>query len=657
VGAKNKMTTNNNNNANQILEKSESKPRRKSKTGLWVALLFVAVVLTVGIFLAATKYTSRSIASGMNTFIAEKGDLLVTVTEGGSIRAGKSVQYKCQVQRRGQAGGDVTILSIEPPGTYITQEDVDNGRILVKLDSSTLEERLVQQKMNLATAQENATSAKEAFDIQLKQNDSDIANAQLNVRFSLLDLQKYLGATLANRLVKDVNESANLTEYIAPFIKEIKADPNILTGSSAWQQLKRCQDDITMAVGNLKTAQQTLVGTQKLHDANYVSDLDLDRDKLSLQSKEFALESSRISLDLFLDYDFAKGTEQNLSNYIEDGRRLQRTYAQCRAREAQAKARLSTADLNFNEQKEQVDFLDQQIEFCTIKAKAPGLVVYGTGVTEDVYRAMRGGGMNSRSGMIAEGEPVSEGQVLMSMPDTATMIAEIAVHETEVDKVRVGQLASIVMDAFPDRPLTGKVIEVASMPDQQQRGFMNPDLKVYKTLVSIDGSHNFLKSLMNCKVTILVEQLNDVIRIPIQSVANRSGKKVCFIKDPDSGEPVERVVATGAFNDSHVQILDGLEVDEEVLLNPPPMTGVGTDVFQTKPPLPQPSAGADAMNTNGLRGPRGGPAGMQGMSSRGTEGQIDSMDDGQNQGQTRRGAGLGGGRGGMGGGRGGRMGQ
>ncbi len=189
------------------------------------------------------------------------------------------------------------------------------------------------------------------------------------------------------------------------------------------------------------------------------------------------------------------------------------------------------------------------------------------------------------SGVIAEGETVSEGQTIISMPDTATMIAEISVHETEIDKVRVGQPATIVMDAFPDRVLEGEVTEVAPLPDQQ-RGFMNPDLKVYQTLVKIDGTHDFLKSRMSCKVQILVEQLEDTVIVPIQVVSNRANRKVCYVKTP--GGTQERVVRTGLFNDTFVEIIEGLEEGEEVLLNPPLFSEfTGPAPFEQQQPIPQ----------------------------------------------------------------------
>ncbi len=524
---------------------------------LLLVLLLIAAALAVTALVAATRKVTP-VASNNSTFIARRDNLTITVTEGGSIRAHNSIQYKCQVERR---GADVTILRIVPGGTYITQEDVNNNMILVELDSSALKDRLTQEKMSLASNQENVISAEEALHIQELQNESDNADAELRKTFALMDFQKYLGEIIANTFVKDVNSSTNINNIdVASLLK----DPNNL-GGAASQDLKRLNDSITLADSRLKRAEDTLAWTVKLREKQYVSSDELLADELDRDSLKIQKEQAAISLELFKLYDFPKQVEQLLSNYIEAGRQLERTYAQCRSRLAQAQVKLSMAKSRFDEQAEQVKELEQQIEYCVIKAKAPGLVVYGTGGESDIFRAMRGGrGMGS--GMIAEGEIVTEGQVIISMPDTASMVAEIGVHETEVDKIRPGQAATIIMDAFPDKVLQGEVLEVAPLPDEQ-RGWMNPDLKVYKTLVKIDGSHDFLRSRMSCKVNILVEHLEDVILVPIQVVSNRSGKKVCYVMT--SQDPAERTVRTGSFNDTFVQIIEGLQEGEEVLLNPP----------------------------------------------------------------------------------------
>ncbi len=540
-----------------------AKPRgRRTYLLLAVAALSVVAAATV------TKMkTAGSAASAGDIFTARRGDLSITVTEGGSIRARKSINYNCEVARR---GGELTILNIVPAGTYITQEDVDNGKILVELDSSALKEQLTRSRLDLATEQGNMISAREANDIQVLQNESDIATSQLKVRFALMALQKYLGTELAEMLTRDVQHNTSVTEHVAPFVQKVRDDPNLVDGSAAAQELKKLNDDIVLAQGNLKTAQATLAGTEQLHDANYVSDLDLQRDRLTVINRQFAQENAVVSLDLFLQYDFPKNAEQYLSDYIEAKRQLDRTYAQCRSRLAQAQAKLSDANEHVVEETGSVKWYEELVAKCTIRAKAPGLVIYGTGTSSDAYTAMRSRDSGTSSGIIAPGEKVYQGQTLISMPDTASMVAEISVHETEVDKVRPGQAAQITLDAFPDQVLHGEVYEVAPLPDEQL-GFMNPDLKVYKTLVSINGTHDFLKIRMSCKVEIFVRQLKDVILAPLQVVANRQGKKVLYVVDAQ-GAAHERAIKTGAFNETFVQVTEGLNESEAVLLNPPLFT-------------------------------------------------------------------------------------
>lgn len=534
-----------------------------NKKRFFVILIFIAIALTALGLMATTVNTKSVTSDAGGTYTVDRRDLTVTVTEAGSIRARNSIEYKCQVERRSQT----IILSLIPAGTYVTQEDVNNGMVLVELDASTLRDNLTQEEMELAGDQESYTAAKESYNIRVKQNESDIADAEMTVRFAKMDLEKYLGDEIAEQLIRDVNGASNLSEYIAPIIAQVREDPNVLMGSAASQQLKQLQDDIILAKGNLATAEATLAGTIKLHDANYVSDLDLEKDKLTVMNRRFSAESAEVALDLFLRYDLPKEAEQYLSNYIEAKRSLDRTYAECRSRLAQAQATLSMAEQRLSRQKERVDDLKQQIKYCTIRAKAPGLVTYGESGEGDRFRRMRG------TGIIAEGESVSEGQTIISMPNTAEMVAEISVHETEVDKIRPGQPATIVMDAFPDRVLNGEVIEVAPLPDEQ-RGWLNPDLKVYKTLILLDGTHDFLKTRMSCRVTVFVEQQKDVLAVPLQVVANRGGEKVCYVMTPDG--PEQRQVQTGIFNDMFIQVVDGLQQGEQVLMNPPQLSDSST---------------------------------------------------------------------------------
>jgi HlyD family secretion protein len=536
-------------------------------------LIAVAVVAAIAVFGSMRTKGSAAVSKSLSTFTARRDDLTITVTESGSINARNTIDIKCEVEAGrmggGSGGGGVTILSIVPEGTYVTPEDVNN-LVLVELDSSVMEEQIEQYEIDVATAKASLTEADEANRIQVKQNESDITAAELAVKFARMDFQKYLGEALAQGVIEKTGLDPNSGLDVASLL----SDANSI-GGQASQMLKQYGDEILLAKGQYQKYTDVLEGTQKLYDANYASALDLQSAKLDVQRFEVQTDSATEALRLYRLYDFPKEAEKFLSDYEEAKRELDRTKARARSMLAQTEAKLLSAKARFELQDQRLKKAERQIAACVIKAPAPGLVVYAS--SSDVF--MRRGGGSSRN--IDEGETVYERQKIISLPDTAEMIAEIAVHEAEVDKVSAGQRAVITVDPFPDQTFTGQVLKIAQLPDAR-RGFLNPDLKVYTTQVLIKGTHDFLKPGMSAKVEILVEQLKDVIIVPVQVVANRGGSKVCFVST--SSGPKERVVQTGAFDDTFVQIVEGLKEGEEVLLNPPRVTKPGDQYGASRRP-------------------------------------------------------------------------
>ncbi|HIJ67239.1 MAG TPA: HlyD family efflux transporter periplasmic adaptor subunit [Planctomycetes bacterium] len=530
----------------------------KKRRRMWVIVIAIGAVAGATTLLLAMKVKSSGPAGKeLSTFTVRRDNLVVKVTESGSIKALNTIEIKSQRER------DAVVLSIVPEGAYITQEDVDNGKVLVELDKASLEEDLTQREIDLASAEASYTEAKESNEIQIKQNESDITAAELKVKFAMIDLKKYLGDSVAEKFVASAEDSSE-----GPIdIESLVEDPQL--GGDALQKLRQLTEDINLKEQTYKLAESKLEWSQKLYEKKYISQTEMEADSLDKDRKQISWKQAQTAKELFIKYEFPKQAEQLLSDYNEAKRALDRTYASTRSKLAQAQARLKSAESNLEQRRERLNRTNKQIEVSTIKAPAPGLVTYGSS-TEGMSRRWR-------QGPIEEGGTVREYQTIISLPDMTQMMAEIKVHESSVDKVRPAQKATIVMDAFPDKIFSGEVIKVAPLPDQQDN-WLSPDLKVYKTEVSIAGTYDFLKPGMSAKVEILVERLDDVIIVPVQVVANRGGKKVCYVLG--SG-PEEREVQTGLFNDTFVQILEGLQVGEKVLLSPPKITG---PVVQTSMP-------------------------------------------------------------------------
>ncbi|MHC4271601.1 MAG: efflux RND transporter periplasmic adaptor subunit [Planctomycetota bacterium] len=525
----------------------------------WLIILVILVMAagTAFGFNIWMKINSTQPGEKVSFFTVRRADLAITVTESGSLRPRSTIDIECEVE----AGRDdgVRILSVVPEGTYITQEDVDNGKVLVQLDDSSFTEELTQREMDFAGAAASLAQARESKNIQVKQNASDVSAARLAVKWALMDLKKYLGENKAIQIINDVNDGITLTEnYLESFLVNVSQ----LEASGVGQRLKEINNSIIQTNQNLKLSQNQLNGTRKLYEAKYVSKLELEKDELAVKTIQLRKRQSELSLYLFKQFDFPKQVQKLLSDYIESKKKLERTYAIARSKLAQSQVEFKNAQSKYEKRLERLEETRKQIELCIIKAKSPGLVVYGGSDDDDDWRRRRG------SGIIAEGELVYEHQKIITMPDTADMIAEIYIHESSVATVRPGQRARITVDSFSDKTFYGKVLTVALMPNRQR--WFNRDLKVYTAEVSIEGIYDYLKPGMSTEVEILVEEFEDVKIVPVQTVANQAGKKISYRLTSRGIERIE--VETGLFNNDYVHIIDGLEVGDKVLLNPLRMT-------------------------------------------------------------------------------------
>lgn len=156
-------------------------------------------------------------------FAARRGPLKISVLEGGSVEALASQEIRSQV--RGYQG--TKILSIVEEGYLVTEEDIKNGKVLVELDNSELRDRITTQEIQFQSTLASLVEAKQAYDIQLNQNISDIKAAELKVRFARMDLEKFLG----EEATRDV--LAKLDLYEKPFTNQIDFSSLLVQASSS----------------------------------------------------------------------------------------------------------------------------------------------------------------------------------------------------------------------------------------------------------------------------------------------------------------------------------------------------------------------------------------------------------------------------------------
>ena len=167
-----------------------------------------AAVLVLLVF--SMGENSGDLTSGSITFQARRGNLDITVLEGGSLEALQSQEIRSRV--KGREG--VKILNIVEEGYRVTPEDVTAGKILVELDKSQLIDEQLNQEIAVETAEASYIERKAEYEIQLNQNMTDLNDARQEVRFAKLDFEKYLGGNIVNEIVEqlEIEERLALAE-------------------------------------------------------------------------------------------------------------------------------------------------------------------------------------------------------------------------------------------------------------------------------------------------------------------------------------------------------------------------------------------------------------------------------------------------------------
>ncbi len=513
------------------------RPRRR---WVWVVAV-VAALAAVGLAAWAAARGLSALSGGdaeaepgaSDTARAVRDRLTVTITEGGEVEAKRSVDVKCEVE------GQSTILWVIEEGSY-----VEAGDKLMELDSADLEESLTTRRMAYDTATAAHERARQNYEIQKSTNASLLSAANLTVKFALLDMKKYLGSDLADRIIAVGGQVDFAT---------LPSDTGL--GGQGLQDRRKLETDIDLAEEELSRAESKLKWTRDLEAKGFVTRSELEADELAAKRRQVELEQARTALGIFLNYDFPKEAERFFTDWLEAKREYDRVLARAESELAAAKADLDAKKAAYDLEKGRFEKVQTQLEKTVIRAPRPGMVVYS-----------RESRRWSQEEIIEVGGAVRHQQTLIQLPDLSEMNVESKLHEAVVKQVSLGDPAFVRIDARPDLRLTGKVSKIAVMPDRQQ-WWLNPGLKEYPTAVTLDSAADDLKPGMSAQVEILVDDRLDVLQVPVAAVHVEKGFPVVYVQGP--GGPETRRVETGLSNDRAVEILKGLAAGEQVYLYKP----------------------------------------------------------------------------------------
>lgn len=300
------------------------------------------------------------------------------------------------------------------------------------------------------------------------------------------------------------------------------------------QELQTIEGEILVAQEEARRAKQFIDYSKMLFSKGYVTKLQLEADEFALEKAEMSKKTAETKLHVLEDF-----TKQKMITQLESDIKT-------------TEAKLKSDEHSHRLDLEKLELIRTQITKCVIKAPCSGQVVYAN----DADR--RGG----NEIVIQEGTQVRERQVLIRLPDPKRMQVKAKINEAKIALVATGMAASIRLDAFPDRELTGTVEKVSEYP--AATSWFNSSIKEYETLVRIHNSVEGMRPGLTAEVKIRVAHLTKVLQVPVQAVLEQGEKHYCLLYK--AGRWEARDVEIGPTNDKQVVIRSGLNEGEEVVL-------------------------------------------------------------------------------------------
>jgi RND family efflux transporter MFP subunit len=156
--------------------------------------------------------------------------------------------------------------------------------------------------------------------------------------------------------------------------------------------------------------------------------------------------------------------------------------------------------------------------------------------------------------MAVKGLHVMPGQSLYKVSDISVVWVEADVYESELAAVKVGDAATVTVDAYPGEPFTGRVIYIYPYLDLKTR--------TNKVRLQLTNRGGRLKPGMYANVELRSRGRSGLV-VPTDAVLDSGTEQVVFIAQGDGRFQPQKVRIGRRLGDS-TEILDGLKEGEQV---------------------------------------------------------------------------------------------
>ncbi len=475
------------------------------KRAILVIILVAIIVIVVAGLVIWQRQQAAPVEQETRSAAVKRGTMLVEVSASGNI------EPEARVNLVFAGSGRVAEVPVE------VGDVVAEGDVLARLDVEQL-------ALQVAQAQAALTSAEaQLAQLQAGPRQEDVTAAEANLR-AVGGQMDAASANLAQLLsgATDAQIAAAEADRASAVIQQILAE-------DAHEMTLKCFTfDIPTPTGKEEYTICPALGDPEIQS------------RYSLTAADTSLAAAEAQLDELLagaDINQVRAARANVSavEAQQDAAQAQLDILLSGATEGQVAA----AQARVDQAQVALELAELALEKATLHAPFDGIVA----------------AVNVTAGEMASAGPLPAFTLL----DTSRFHMTVGVDEMDVGLLAVGQAAQVTLDALPDVVLTGSVERIAPAATVDAGGVV-----YYDVVVALEPSDAPIRADMTANVTIVVEELADVLMIPTWVVrVDDTGQT--YVNQQVGGEVVRTDIEVGVRHEGFAQVLAGLSEGDEAI--------------------------------------------------------------------------------------------
>lgn len=169
--------------------------------------------------------------------------------------------------------------------------------------------------------------------------------------------------------------------------------------------------------------------------------------------------------------------------------------------------------------------------------------------------------------VVPGGQSTFEGRALLTIADLSVLVTKVDLNQIDVARVRLGQAATLTLDALPGKTYEAKITKIAPASVRPP----GKDFDVFPIEAELTVVDGLIKPGMTADVRIHLDSRENALFLSLESIVKENGKSFVtrVLKDPEGHQRTEKVeVSFGVRNDREVEITSGIQENDRILINP-----------------------------------------------------------------------------------------